>query len=235
MPEKVTESFINDTFKLKTYDKNKMLLGIAYSDTSPIYVNFDDIKIAGICGSDKLGRFDYVKGMVKRLLSMKNTDSDMVYIIDESDGRLKAFADNSNVKMYINSDDKIRYVFEDILKEKNDKKITLIIEMEKAISIIEKTKDLFDAFLSILNMYDNGDLLIYFTNAENSKPAQMADRKLPIMIRDGGSFIIFEDISNINVLSLQTSVVRTYTGKSKYSDTYYIGGSSFTRMKTLID
>lgn len=244
MPNKVTNEYVMSQFAGCLSNSHRIPLGIRFDNIELVTLDLTQIPIIGFVGKDNSGRVECVTNMVRTMLSSKEKNPIVAYILDDA-GRTMGECESMCRYSVLPSDaatviDEVYQLVETRYKLAQERKLVLddealiLIVVNSADAMIQMTKDKvqLDKFKSLVTVMKGMKVCFLCTNVDNAQIIFGACEALK-QLRDNKEYVVFENIKDIKVTDIQPSVAREYKNSLEYGDAYYISGSDICKIRAV--
>ena len=247
VPDKITDEFIMSVFDEKPLYDNRLLVGVGYKDTKPVFVNMAENPLMGICGSDEMGRIGYIRYLINEYADNSDNSPVRLYIADDPDAALR-FSESlditteysSSVSDIVDMLEKVHGIAESRYEKwKNDSTalddeplVILLLNSKMSADVLVSTDETATQFSSIVREYAKCRVCILIANAENKMGSSYGSGQILSALRDSGNLLIFENIGDIKILNIPMASVRAFKKANGAGDAFYLRGNDLIKLKT---
>ena len=243
IPDVLTENDFVNKFGA-CVGNNQFGIGLNFSTVLPIYFNWNIQTYCGIFGQKSKSKNNFLLYLKKYLCE----SSINLYIIDDYTGYFDDIASTDNVELYSRSSEDIGEILDDIKQELADRysqrdiqgmsivesmmPLVLIVHNNDVIDSISSDTALMSSYKEILSRYKGLKVCIIYTNLEN-EPITFNSPEVLKMMRDNRQFIAFEELSEIKLFDVPTSIMKKFPSQLKDEEGYFVSGNELTKFKTV--
>ncbi|SEL60155.1 hypothetical protein SAMN04487770_11351 [Butyrivibrio sp. ob235] len=245
IPDVLNDEYMEDRFGSSNMQGYQLLSGLNYATTLPEFNDLSKNIITGILGTEELGRGDYVKYIIRKLQESSSYDPVELYIADDRSKELSQFSSLSCVAEYTSDNmeviDFVEKAYE-TAKANHEKAVSgeplddvplmvLMINSPKAPDVIHDNEEVYNKYKVLTSDYTESKVAIIFSNLENETLTVLSN---PILngISDSGNVLMFEEIGDINFISIPPLMVARVKKSPSKGDAFYLKGSTIKRIKT---
>lgn len=248
IPELLTKDFVESQYGYCLSDRFTFILGLNYSDISPVLFNLSQIGLFAVAGRQGMGKNNFMHYM---LASMDERFGNSVeaYIFDNVGRRLQDVKDLSIVKKYsilpseaknlvIEVHQELKSRYEELMKGNSDiidtsSLLLLVINSRDAVESISEDSVALEALKDIVGRYKNLNACVVIGDFEN-KNISYSSPELVKFIRDNKKFLYFDDVANMKIIDLPLATMRTFKKPVSTGDCYYIDDNECKKVKSTI-
>lgn len=223
-------------------------IGLSYAEVSPVTMDFAQLGVIGLCGSEDEIRIGFIKYALQELESHMLDYPVETVIIDDVSKSLSLIKSNPSVvnytldidliqelldRWYVELDDRYnRLISEDDLK--NDKLLLLLINNNDVAKKIDEDIDLTEKFNEIVSRFKNLRVAIVFTNYQNNPVSY--DAPVPLVkIRDDRHLLYFDEIDKLKPFDVPYEVSKVNKKHLEKGDAFYIRDDVFEKIKLVTE
>lgn len=241
VPEKLTAQILQEQFRCSAATE-QMPVGLDYETVAPVMISWDTQNVLAISGKADLGRNAFTVHMLKQLLEQRA----VVYILDNLKGELGVY--ESQAELYSRNVRDLGEMLEDmkaVLEERYAKihneaapdydswpAVVLILNIQEAAAAIAADKTALNAYKEILEKYKNLRSCIIYADLENKAIGFSPVEPLKVF-RENKNFLIFDDISNSNLIEKTGAISKKYTKSLEPGEAYWMKDNMLTKVKTI--
>jgi S-DNA-T family DNA segregation ATPase FtsK/SpoIIIE len=243
IPAVLSSSQLCNNFEIN--DMTEMIpIGLNYETVAPCCINIKESKFLSLIGRKDSDKDKFIREFIK-LIGDSGKDIEL-YILDDMQSKWGDFEFDDKTEFYSNSTESIESIISELgqrlksryenalarVETSDSKWILLIIESMEAVSEISKNKSTMPVMKDIIEKYYEMNVLVMFTNIPNASISFNAPELLK-MVKDNKNYIIFDDISNVKVTDISTSVARKNAKPVDKNDAYLISDGDLIKVKVI--
>lgn len=241
IPELLLENDFKTDFGI-TNNNNEIAIGLNYATVNPVFINYMQHNLIAISGKNIDGASKFIEYFKRNICSIKSD----VYIMDDYTERFNDISEHENVLLYSKSLQDIKEIFVAINKELQERceererrgtgyikdlsPLMLIINSQDACKYISNDKEILELYSNIFNKYKGLKALVVFTETENVSISYSSPEVLK-KIRDEGTILAFDDVSNIKLVDVPIAVLKKYKKHLMENDAFLISNNELTKIK----
>lgn len=243
IPELLLENDFKTDFGI-TNNNNEIAIGLNYATVNPVFINYMQHNLIAISGKNIDGASKFVEYFKRNICSIKSD----VYIVDDYTERFNDISEHENVSLYSKSLQDIKEILVAINKELQERceererrgtgyikdlsPLMLIINNQDACKYISNDKEILELYSNVFNKYKGLKALVVFTETENVSISYSSPEVLK-KIRDEGTILAFDDVSNIKLVDVPIAVLKKYKKHLMENDAFLISNNELTKIKVV--
>lgn len=251
VPKMVVESVVMKNNPELYSDLSKLPYAIDYANVDYQYIDLMAENYMVITGGEGKGKTNLTKLILNHFEKNIFEYPSNVYILDNDEGELKEYENNTTVKAYstkaADTQSFMEKIDEIMIKRQEDidvagrssynfaeaPYILFVINDKQVLNEIAKKKEL-QAFMNkFIKEYKKYKFMVLFANFENAAIAFNTYDAIKY-IKEQKKYYVFEDMSNIKIVDITPKIARSYSKALVPGDAYYFAGSRIVKIKTFL-
>lgn len=248
VPGLLTYEYIIKNLKYKRQTSYLVPIGIDYDTVDLNFIDLSKLLLLSISGKDGSGKTNFLKVIFHYLRQGMFDFPVKAYVVDDYQKRLNSLKSSGIVERYTVDFNDFEIILEEMSNELQERSelimesgIEALKDKPLLIGVIKNngiygangmSKNALELLKGIMKNYKQLKVCFIFADVENATVAYGASELLK-MLKEYKNIFLFDDLSNLKLLDVSTSVARQYKKEIDLGDSYFITEKGVQKQKII--
>lgn len=233
IPERLTENFMYRQFGESSFAPYEVPLGMEFNSIDKRTIKLDKVGYMAFLGGANTGKLNYIKYLIKNVMSKNNVSPIELYIVDNIDKTLNEFEDSSVA--YTCSIDGMGQALSTVVEKLVQKTAALqliVINSGSLMKTLSTDKNLLPIYKEIIANSKTQKVCFLYTDLQN-EPITFTSGDVLKSVKDKKQLVAFENIKNIKPVEVSAMIARDFKKPLEGMDAYYFVDDTIEKVRTL--